>query len=398
MKISIKKIFTSINILFLFFILILAFIGLIMLGEHNSQKQIKILQKHEMDIKNIKNINTNDKTLDLIEFESISVELSHNLKNYFNTFNTFEPISFLSSSDTDTENFDIFKNMTLQFIANTKKYFKNRDTKINKLQFEKNYDMLHSMIFDMLNERISAEHKQFETREMIIYFALIIGLIFLFVVYKQLDFILQDIVSLYGVTSKDDPYEIKTMEVEAITTKFKLDSQSNSENPAHIDKLTKFKNLKGVIHTFNTTKAIRKHNLLSICVFDIDHYDILKRKFDNDFLELIRKKIAFIISLYEQPIDIIGAFDESKFILIMARNSKKEALDECEKIRNSVEETFFKIPNGEKLIVTISGGFITKPLNKSIDDSIQHTMDILKKAQVKGTNQIAQLSNYAEKL
>jgi diguanylate cyclase (GGDEF)-like protein len=397
MNFSIKKTFTAINALFAFFVLVLAFVSLVMYGEHNSQKQISLLQKHQKNIQSIKDIKEKDETLRLIQFESISVELSYNIRNYFETFNTFEPISFLSSSDLDKENFDIFKNMTLQFIANAKKYIKNQDSKQNKIQFDKNYNMLNSMIYDMLNERISAEHKQFATREKIIYLSLAIAIIFFFVIFKQLSFILRDIESLYGVTSKSNPYEIKTMEVEAIAAKFKLDTQKVSDNPAYIDTLTQLKNYKGVIHKFNTTKAIREHNSLNICIFDIDHYAMLKRKYKNDFIELIRKKIAFMISLYEQPIDIVGTFDESKFILVLGRSSKKEALGECEKVRQSVADTFFKVPNGEKISVTLSGGFITKPSNKSIEASIEHTKDILKKAQKKGTNHIAQLRDYAEK-
>ena len=397
MKLSIKKIFTSIELLMAFFILVLASVSLVMYGEHNSQKQILLLQKHHENIKSIKDIDEKDKTLRLIKFKSLSLELSYNLQDYTDTFNAFEPISFFSSSDFDRENFDIFKNLTLQFSAIAEKYIGNIDSKENKTDFEKSYNMLDSTIYDMLNERITAEHKQFSIREMLIYFSTIIGAVFLFVIYRELNLVLTDIQSLYGVTSKDNPYEIKTMEIEAISNKFKLKSHIQKDNPAYIDSLTQLKNYQGMVHTFNTSKTITKHNSINICIFDIDHYDILKRKYRSDFLELVRKKIAFMISLYEQPTDIIATFDESKFVLILGRHSKKEALDECEKMRQSIAETFFKVPEGEKVPITVSGGFIAKPANKSIDASIEHVKDVLKKAQQKGTNHIAQLRDYAEK-
>ncbi|MEA1920849.1 MAG: diguanylate cyclase [Campylobacterota bacterium] len=397
MKLSIKKIFTTVTTLLTLFILFLAFIALVMLGEHNSQEQISLLQKHRTDIQNIKAIQTEDDTLSNIEFQHLSAELSHNLKKYQETLNAFEPLSFLSSRDDDRQNFDIFKNMTHQFIANTKLYIQDKSVFETTDQFETDYTMLRSMVFDMLSQRINAEHQQFVIREFIIFASVLIGVLFLLMIHKQFSIVLRDIESLYGVTSKENPYEIKTIEVEAISAKFRKDSLSTTSNPAHMDPLTNIKNYKGLIHAYNTTKGIREHNALAICIFEIDNYNLLKRKFDNDFIELIRKKIAFMITLYEQPIDIIASLDESKFVLLLGRASKDESLQECEKIRESIADTFFKVPQGEKVFITVSGGFIIKPSTKSIDASITHTKDILKKAQEKGTNKIAQLRDYAEK-
>lgn len=397
MSLSIKKIFTSVTTLLTLFILLLSFISLVMLGEHNSQKQISLLQKHRSDLQAIRGIKTENDTLGGIEFQSISAELTHNLKEYKKTFSAFEPLSFISSRDTDTENYEIFKNMTQQFIANANVYIEDKSSSEAKTQFDENYTMLMNTIFDMLSQRIHAEHQQFVLREIIVFSSVVIGLLLLIMVHKQFRLVLRDIQSLYGVTSKDKPYKIRTLEVEAIAAKFKRDALSTDSNPAHIDPVTHIKNYKGIIHAYNTTKGLREHNTLAICIFEIDNYAMLRRKYSSEFIDLVRKKIAFMITLYEQPIDVIGIVDDSKFVMLLGRSSQKEALEECEKIRESIADTFFKVPKGEKVNITVSGGFIIKPENKSIDNAINHTKDILKKAQEKGSNHIAQLRDYAEK-
>jgi len=368
-----------------------------MLGEHNSQDQISILQKCRGEIQSISNIQAEESTLGMIEFQSIAVELTHNLVTYSETFDAFDPLVFLSSSDSDTENFAIFKNMTMQYLASAKAFIKDQSSQENKKQYDENYTRLNTMLVDMLSERISAEHKQFFIREIIIYASVIFGLIFLLLIYKKLRIVINDIESIYGFSTKNGAYQIQTIEVESILLKYKKGSSSDTNNPAHFDTLTKLKNLQGLIHIFNSSKAYQKHNAVTICMFEIDNYAMLRRKYDSEFLDSVRKKIAFMLSLYEQPIDIIASLEESKFILLLGRNTKVEALEECEKIRQSVAETFFKVPKGEKVTITLSGGFIVKPTNKSINDSIEHTRDILKKAQDKGTNHIAQLRDYAER-
>lgn len=396
MSLSIKKIFTSVTTLLTLFILLLAFISLVMLGEHNSQKQISLLQKHRSDLQAIHGIKTEDDTLGGIEFQSISAELTHNLKAYAETFHAFEPLSFISSSDSDTENYEIFKNMTQQFIAHADLYIRDRSSTEAKLQFDESYSMLMNTVFDMLSQRIHAEHQQFVLREIIVFSSVVIGLLLLIMVHKQFRLVLRDIESLYGITSKENPYQIKTLEVKAIAAKFKKDALSTTDNPAHIDPVTHIKNYKGIIHAYNTSKGLRENNTLAICIFEIDNYTMLKRKYSHEFIDLVRKKIAFMITLYEQPVDVIGIVDESKFVLLLGRSSQKEALEECEKIRESIADTFFKVPNGPKVTITVSGGFVIKPEKKSIDNAINHTKEILKKAQDKGSNHIAQLRDYAE--
>jgi diguanylate cyclase (GGDEF)-like protein len=394
---SIRTLFSSITNILAVFILLLTFIALVMFGEHNSQTQISILQKHRSEIKSISNIQAEDSALGMIEFQSIGVELTHNLTVYHETFDAFDPLVFLSSSDSDIENFEIFRNMTLEYLASATTYIKDQSSQENKKLYDESYTMLSNMIVDMLSERITAEHKQFLIREITIYASIIFGLIFLFLIHKKLQIVLYDIESLYGISSKNTVYKVQTTEVESILLKFNKSSSSDVDNPAYLDSLTKLKNFQGLIHVFNTSKILQKHNAITICMFEIDNYAILKRKYDKEFIDSVHKKIAFILSLHEQPSDIIAHFEESKFILVLGRDSKTEALKECEKMRQSIAETFFKVPKGAKITITLSGGFIMKPANKTINASIEHTRDILKKAQEKGTNHIAQLRDFAEK-
>ncbi|MEA3521855.1 MAG: GGDEF domain-containing protein [Campylobacterota bacterium] len=395
MNLSIKKIFTSVTTLLTIFILLLVLIALMMLGEHNSKTQISILQKHRSDIQSIKNIQTQDETLDMIKFQSISAELSNNVKNYAETFTAFDPLRFLSSSSTDHKNFETFTQLNTRFITDTKKYIANKESQQAFALFNKQYNALNLSIYEILTKHIDTEHEQFIIRETIIYASVIVGLLFLLMIHRQFHHILRDIESLYGVTSKNSPYQIKTIEIQAVVAKYKKDS--HTDNPMHIDPLTQLKNYKGLIHTYNSTPAIREHNTLSVCIFNIDNYAALKNTYHDEYMEVVRKKIAFLISLYAQAIDITASIEESKFAIILGRNTKKEALEECEKIRQSIAETHFKVPQGDKVSITVSGGFTTKSDKKPIEDTIQLTKDILSKAQEKSINLIAQLRTNSKK-
>jgi diguanylate cyclase (GGDEF)-like protein len=169
-----------------------------------------------------------------------------------------------------------------------------------------------------------------------------------------------------------------------------------TENPAFIDPVTEVNNYKGLLHGFANRKGSNGAALV-VCVFSLDHFRDVEKKYKKDLANQILKKVAFTFSLYEQHTDVLGRIDYDQFVLVLNRATKDAALHECEQIRKTIEETKFKAPKGEVISITISGGFVAKAPNKPLDQTIAHAKEILHAAITQGGNRIAQLRDRAEK-
>ena len=156
-----------------------------------------------------------------------------------------------------------------------------------------------------------------------------------------------------------------------------------------MDPITEISNYKGLLHAFANRKS-KEGGSLAVCVFDIDDFKSLDREYPKSFTQMVLKKIAFMLSLYVQHTDILARTDYSQFTLVLSRNSLDQALKECDRIRKSVEETAFKVPQGNSIRITISGGLSPKAGNVSLEESIEMSRGILAKAQTMGKNSIKQ--------
>lgn len=396
MKHSIEKIFQLIFASAAMLVVLLGVVVLVMISERTSQQQLVLLQKIQQQSNMIAELDPKLASLSLISFAALRSQASISVEALHANFEGFNPLRVIFKEPKDVEGMQKLGKLLDTFTATTKSYLESDDAARTQTDnaMKEAYNRLTLHLSAMNDRVVTNEQELFDFRQLVVFAIFTFSIILLFYIRQRQTFILNDIRSLYGVTQGS--YQIQTVEVEAIASRFKK-ATSVQHNPAYIDPLTQIKNYKGLIHAFNNSKNIGMNNALCLCVFEIDDFEMLKQKYPKNFIEVVLKKVAFMLSLYEQHNDIAAIVEDSRFVLVLSRNSKEEGLEECEKVRQSINETVFKIPQGEKVNVTISGGFIVKPQNKSIEASVIYAVEVLKKAQQKGKNRIAQLRDYAEK-
>ncbi len=392
-QLSIERILKNTTHLILLLMFMLAAVGLVLMNERISQKQIKLLQTQRSQVNAIANITPSDATFAMIKFQGIRSDMALTLDHLQSNLDSFNPLEPILPDPHDAKDLIVLKTLNNTFNEAAKQYISATDTpddtlKSTMLQAHQN---LLNHITKMIDATVAYEHRQFLLRELIIYAVIIAGIALFFWTHIRFKLIITDIQSLYGIDTKE--YKIQTLEVLTIASRFKKEG-CTQDNPAYIDSLTDLKNYKGLLHAYNNNKAMRSNNALCICVFEIDQFELMRQRYSQKFIDAVVKKVAFMMSLYEQHNDAIARLEDSKFVLLLPRNSKAEGLEECENIRKAVSEAVFKASQQERVNVTISGGFLAKPDTKTIDAAITHTKDMLKKAQEKGSNHIAQLRDY----
>ena len=263
-----------------------------------------------------------------------------------------------------------------------------------------NYDFAQveyeAKLFELEEKHLIYEAQKFNILQTIIYIAFLVSLLMTLWFTRRLSFIYNDIKTLYSVDLESKGRLYNTEEAEMITKRMSR-KPTATENPAFIDPITEVNNYKGLLHGFANRKGNNGASL-TVCVFSLDHFKDIEKKYKKDFANQILKKIAFNFSLYEQHTDVLGRIDYDQFVLILNRATKDAALHDCEQIRKTIEETKFKVPKGgEAVSVTVSGGFVVKAPNKALDQTIAHAKEILHVAITQGGNKIAQLRDRAEK-
>ena len=99
--------------------------------------------------------------------------------------------------------------------------------------------------------------------------------------------------------------------------------------------------------------------------------------------------------MYEQPLDITAQLDDDHIVCVLSRNSKQSAMEDCEKILHSIEESSFNTEKG-LMKITLSAGFLLKIPVKSIEEAIDDALKLVEKAKESGGNRIAQLRDRAD--
>ncbi len=122
---------------------------------------------------------------------------------------------------------------------------------------------------------------------------------------------------------------------------------------------------------YSQKKNLKDGNFTSVTVLEIDNFSKANRQYPQELTQAILKKVAFTLSLFEQATDVVARTDYNQFTLIISRPTKEQCFKELELIRQSISEIKFKLPNGEYVNITVSGGFIIKPTNKMLNDAIK---------------------------
>ncbi len=222
----------------------------------------------------------------------------------------------------------------------------------------------------------------------------IFGILVFFFYQWRLKQIYHDIKHACAIDSTGEKSEATTEELDFIVRKLSRKMPTSNTNPILLNPQSGLNNEKGMIAVYNTKRNSKIVGTLFLTLFEIDKYHELSSKLSKEELNDITRKLGEILSMYEQPFDVIGHLDNNTFAFLMARSTKDAALGDAEKIISSVAESVFPISSGA-IKITLSGGFLLKVPSKTLEEALGDAAKISVKAKDAGGNRIAQLRESA---
>jgi len=261
---------------------------------------------------------------------------------------------------------------------------KERQQKLNQARYA-----LLGQIDAMIQKNIGYDYAKFTIERWVVYATAVLVLLMLLNFARRFRAIYLDLYSLYGVEAEGQRRMIVNDEIELLSRRMNR-KQSTGDNPAMMDPITGINNYKGLLTAFGDRQA-KEGSVLAVCVFEVDDFKELDRQYPKSFTQAILKKIAFMMSLYEQHTDILARTDYSQFAFVLSRGNVQQAIYDCEQIRRSVEEASFRVPEGENIRLTVSGGFVQKSAGFALEDALKLAKDALAKSQAVAPNKIRQV-------
>lgn len=242
----------------------------------------------------------------------------------------------------------------------------------------------------MMDYQIHIIQESIDTAKITALLFFIAGL-FIFLFYRyRLNQIYRDIDKACSIDTDGTPKIITTQEVDFLFKRLLRKSSQPQLNPAIINPLSGLNNERGLAYAFNAKKAGKAGNTVFLSLFELDHYTSIVNKLSKEDMSSLFKKLGDILTMYQQPLDVIAHTDDDHLVFLMSRSTKQAALEESEKIIHSVAESIFNTAEGN-IKITLSAGFLLKPPSKSIDDAVEEAQVLIQKAQENGGNQVVQL-------
>lgn len=406
MKHSIAKIFANLNI-YLIFVLIVGLVGTFLVIEQKiSFAKINNLENQKKIISSVAALNKNDLNLALIQLNAQDAQLRFEIQKLYDMYQyNITARFFLGDKHEYLNDLDILKKTTETFTKNATFYYSipvnkslvgNTDAleEESKITMQKTFELLQTHINSILLKNIRYDEKKFTIIQYFAIFSFFIIFIFTFWFKKRLHVIYADIQSLYAVKSQKSQHIMFSQEMDIIGLKMQRKA-SSAENPEYIDQITGINNHKGMLVSYGEKKGIKDSNFTSVAVIEIDNFSKTNRAYSQELTQSLLKKVAFTISLHEQPADVIARTDYNQFTLIFSRPNKELAFKDIDKIRQSVSEIKMNTLDKGIIILSISGGFVIKENNVPLDEAINIAKGVLEFAQKQGGNKIAQIRDVA---
>ncbi|WP_297483898.1 diguanylate cyclase [Sulfurimonas sp.] len=401
MKHSIKNIFKNLST-YLFFVFFVAFLALMLVLEQKlSFDKMDTLNNDKTIIKKLVESHEKDMELALIQFNAQSTKLLQNVDKLrtLYKYNMFEKLILQNSTEymQDLNKLDI---LIQKFNTVTHKYYIQEDnSKIKDATREEHlraFKALNEQLNNMLFKAMKYNQEKFELIKYLVAAAFFLIFIATFWYRKALNSIYEDINYLFQLDKTKADYNIYSIEADAIALRMNRKNQMQ-DNPHLIDPVTGINNYKGLLHSYSHKKSLKDSNFTSVSILEIDNFSKSKRVFTQEIAQAMLKKVAYTISLHEQPIDVIARTDYNQFTLVLSRTTKEQAFKEVDLIRESISELKFNIPDYGPTQITVTGAFVIKPNNSSIEEALKQATEILEYAKSMGKNKILQIRDLAQR-
>ena len=401
MKHSIKKIFQNLNT-YLLFVLVAATLGLLTTFEHTlSFDKVDNLVNQKKIISSLTKLDKSDLELALILFNGKSTRLHQEIDKLRTMYKYAYMDKYLVHNEEEyLSDLDKLSELTDKFNKAAQEYYVDTNNKALEAKAKKELDIafakINKQIDTILLKNIHYNEEKFKYIKNTVIVIFILILLATIYYRRALNAIYRDIEFLQQIDKQRKNYNIYSQEIDAIALRVNR-KQVTNDNPDMLDSVTEINNYKGMINDYSNKKRTQDSNFTSVTVLEIDNFSKSNRAFPQDVTQAILKKVAYTISLHQQPLDIIARTDYNQFTVILSRPSKEQAYKDVELIRESIAELKFNIPKKGATQITVSGGFIIKPNNTSLEEAIKQAKEILRYAQSLGTNKIMQTRDLAQK-
>ncbi|QOP41202.1 diguanylate cyclase domain-containing protein [Sulfurimonas marina] len=408
MKSSIKKIFKSLKTYLVFLFLMVTVLVLFVFEHDLSTQKIDNLQKQKSIVHKLAQLDKNDVELALIQFNGKSTQLhqdidklmmiyKYNVTERYLLGNAGEYSADVNHLSRLIDNFNNAAHVYYEDILKNKKSLKHTKEEIEaKETLDSSLTAVTQHINTMLLKHIDYDETKFYVIKNISFGLFVIVLFFTFLYRSRLTKIYNDIEFLYQIDKDKKGYEIFSIEADAIALRMNRKSVS-SDNPTMLDKVTGINNYKGMLNSYSHKKGLKDSNFTSVTVFDVDNFSKTHRPYPQDITQSILKKVAYTISLYEQPVDVIARTDYNQYTIILSRPTKEQCYKDAELIRESIADLRFNVPDVGTERITVTGGHVIKPNNTNLEEAIKQAKEVLNYAKTTGKNKTFQTRDLAQK-
>ena len=397
MKHSISKIFQNLN-MYMFFVLFASFLTLVLTLEHQlSVQKVDNLNNQKSVILSLTQLKKEDVELGLILFNGKTAQLQRDVQKLQNLYKYNITGKYILENESEY-NKDLTKlsELTSVFNKNVHTYIETEEKKelpSIKTELEESLYQVNAFIDSIIVKDMRYNEAVFMFFEKAIIFTFAIILLGTFWYRKRINDIYADIKFLSSTEKNYAEFQIFSIEADAIAQRMKR-KVVTTDNPAFIDQITGINNSKGLINAYGDKKGMKEENFTSVTVIEVDNFSKSNRAYDQELTQAILKKIAFTISLHEQPTDVIARTNYNQFTIVLSRASKEQAYKDVDIIRQSISELKFKTPKGEN--ITVCGGHVVKSGHTSLDEAMKGAKDILNYTKSATRNKIYQTKDIAE--
>ena len=404
MKTSIKKLLSSVQFNALLLLLITVITSLVLASATATFDRVDNMAQQEEMVKTIAKKDRKDPALDQIQVEGILTRLPI-LIDRFQSDTPYELINtiFFREAQERSEYADVLRTRYRQLADAATLYFRN-DTDETRKRTEEVLKAQKEEMLIAVNAYVYALYPMSKLQNGVLYqyffvtaiglgFILLWTLIVIFTSNKASRYILSDIHSLIQQDSgKRITDKLNTSEINSLALKLRQDSGESALTPSKKDDITQLPNYEGVKTSFEQRAPGSKKLQTFVCIFEIDSFPKMANHFPQSVIDPILVKIASIMKLHQMQNDQIGRIQGGQFIAVFVRQEKEKALDDCDHIRQMIEDNRFKLPHNS-FPITVSGGFSSKMGSQTLDDAVKNAREYLKLAQDKGGNMISQAKN-----
>ena len=133
--------------------------------------------------------------------------------------------------------------------------------------------------------------------------------------------------------------------------------------------------------TIELSRSLRDSAPMSCLYLDVDHFKQVNDKYGHDVGDMVLRKIAMVMVESVRLGDLVARFGGEEFVIMLPGIAGVIALETADRIRQSVQNTSFKINEREQLSITISIGLSQiAPVANSIGDSKEVYNQLLSRA------------------